>query len=71
MKQFQLHWQNPANPDETKLVAQASAFDGTSCDKMLETFKNVIERRKADCPHGWGPLVCDETCDLFVRETKR
>lgn len=61
----QLHWQNPLVVDETKFVGQfpigelgASEFQAWSSD--------LIERRKSDCPDGWGPMVCTQESRHFT-----
>jgi SH3-like domain-containing protein len=58
---YQLHWQSWSDPSQTELVAQT----GADCD-VLVVLNEVIHRRIAECPDGWGPMVCDDTSGYFV-----
>lgn len=67
---FQLHWQdgNPQSPTylKTEFVAQDEANDQEGCNRILERFREIIERRKSECPHEWGPMICDEGYSGFM-----
>lgn len=67
---YQLHWQdgNPQSPTHLKtiFVAQDEANDYDGMLAMQERFREIIERRKSECPHEWGPMICDEGYEGFV-----
>jgi len=60
---FQLHWQNRENPRQTDLVGQFESDDGR---KVEEWARELVGRRRSECPDGWVPMLCDETSDYFV-----
>ncbi len=62
---FQLHWQGVANPKWTEFVAQAEFGDGEH-DKLLAWQQDICERRKAEMPDGWVPMLCTEDSEYFV-----
>jgi hypothetical protein len=65
---YQLHWQNLSidKHNETEFVAQAGSEDFPNADALVAHFREIIERRKAECPEGWGPMICDETYGGFA-----
>lgn len=63
----QLHWQNQSNPKETRLVMQGEFNSPDEADELLEKFRLKIKERKAECPEGWLPMICDENYDGFER----
>jgi len=60
----QLHWQNPANLEETIFLGQNEYPDS---DRFNAWACELIERRGSECPKGWMALVCTEDSPLFVR----
>lgn len=60
---YQLHWQNVDDLRETIFVAQSAL----PCDEALKRFREVIDRRKDECPKGWTPLVCNQDSNHFVK----
>jgi hypothetical protein len=59
---YQLHWQNVANPKETIFIAQS----GWPASDALASFREIIDRRKDECPKGWTAMVCNEDDEHFV-----
>jgi hypothetical protein len=60
----QLHWQNPAKPEITELVAQGGPF--TDMESMNQWIVGTHDRLGANRPFGWIPMICDSTSEHFV-----
>lgn len=60
---IQLHWQERKNHANHKLVAQTTNSDQLN---LYEWSEDIINRRAAECPEGWGPMICDERYELFI-----
>ena len=60
----QLHWQERLEPHRTEFVAQGE-FD--SGEAMHAWANEIIERRRAECPDDWSPMICTEDAPEFVR----
>ena len=65
---IQVHWQKLNEPSKTEMVAQGGEFE--TAEEMHEWIREVVERRKDECPDGWIPMVCDSTSDHFVWAAK-
>ena len=65
---IQVHWQKIGDCDQTQMVAQGGDFK--TAEEMQEWIREVVERRKSECPEGWQPMVCDSTSEYFVRSAK-
>lgn len=61
---IQIHWQSISDSNQTEMVAQGGDFK--TSDEMQEWIREVVQRRKDECPDGWQPMVCDSTSDYFV-----
>ncbi len=62
---IQLHWQDPNDLSKTLMVAQGDSSDFETSEEAHEWIREVIERRKDDCPEGWRPMICDSTSKHF------
>lgn len=63
---YQLQWQNPRNPSERELVAQNEfPTDRAGAEACHAWMREVIERRKDECPKDWGPMLCTEESNYF------
>jgi hypothetical protein len=60
----QLHWQNPAKPETTELVAQGGPF--LSVGAINQWLVETYDRQAAHRPLGWVPMICDSTSEHFV-----
>jgi hypothetical protein len=60
---YQLHWQNRSNIQETEFVGQ---FEAATVEEARDRLNDLIERRRNECPEGWGPLVCNQDSGYFV-----
>jgi hypothetical protein len=65
---IQVHWQNIDDASKTEMVAQGGEFN--TAEEMHEWIREVVDRRKEECPEGWRPMVCDSTSDFFVWAAK-
>ncbi len=65
---IQVHWQKIDETNKTELVAQGGDFK--TPQEMQEWIREVVERRKSECPEGWQPMVCDSTSEYFVWAAK-
>jgi hypothetical protein len=59
---IQVHWQNPANTDETQMISQG-CFDDS--EEMIAWARKQIDEKKSSCPSGWIPMLCDRTSQHF------
>jgi hypothetical protein len=65
---IQLHWQKIDDPSKTEWVAQGGDF--ATPEEMQNWIREVVDRRKEECPEGWHPMICDSTSDYFVWAAK-
>jgi hypothetical protein len=61
---IQVHWQKIDDASKTEMVAQGGEFK--TAEEMHEWIREVVERRKSECPEGWQLMVCDSTSEYFV-----
>lgn len=64
----QLHWQDRKNLDRTEFVAQGSFND---IDRFRAWINDLLDRRGAEMPRGWCPLVMTEGDPRFVLQATR
>lgn len=62
---IQVHWQKIGDCSKTEMVAQGGDFK--TPEEMHEWIREVVDRRKDECPEGWEPMVCESSSDYFVR----
>lgn len=64
---IQAHWQNRANPSQTEFIAQYGPINSPEdVDAAMAWAGEVFERRRAECPDGWVPMVCNQDAPEFV-----
>lgn len=63
---YQLHWRDLRPPHDTKFIAQSEDIvDQNGANRLHKRFSDIVEARKSECPHGWGPMICDELAPSF------
>lgn len=65
---IQLHWQNRANLYQTEFVAQGEFGNADSAHAWA---REVIERRGAEMPDGWCPLLITQSDHRFVMQASK
>ena len=61
---IQVHWQKIDEPNQTQMVGQGGDFK--TAEDMHEWIRELVDRRKEECPDGWQPMVCDSTSGFFM-----
>jgi hypothetical protein len=54
---FQFHWQDSSPPNESRLVEEIEVTATANPDSLHAWAREVYDRRKAECPEFWGPML--------------
>lgn len=65
----QLHAQNPKDPTQTEFLMQGVIDDESDFGSWNKLCKDKWEQMKDTIPHGWVPMVCNESYEGFIMKS--